>query len=149
MADTNSNSKKTLKQITFKALKGTVKAVLFYVIYLVLWMFLAPISEVIPGLQQTAEAFVMMYAILIILGELTSGTVFQYFFNAAKALFVICYLIFSLSGGIFGVTFQNVNLIVDLRVLLTIAILLSLLGFAKSLLQAVNYMNERAENARI
>ena len=149
MADTKSESKKTLRKITFKALKATIKGVLFYAIYFVLWMFLAPISEVIPGFQQMIETFVIIYIILMIIGELASGTIFQYFFNAAKALFVICYLILSLNGGIFGVTFQNISLSIDLRLFLTIATLLSLLGLAKSVLQAVNYLNERTEYARI
>jgi hypothetical protein len=81
----------------------------------------------------------------MVIGDLTSGTIFQYFFNAARALFVICYLIFSLNGGIFGITVQNISLSIDLRLFLTIATLLSLLGFAKSILQAVDYLNTRAE----
>ena len=149
MADANNDFKKKVRNFTFKALKATVKGTLFYGIYFVLWMVLAPISELIPGFQQMIETFVIVYIILMVIGELASGTVFQYFFNAAKALFVICYLILSLNGGIFGVTFQNVNLIIDLRLFLAIATLLSLLGFAKSVLQAVNYLNERAEYVRI
>ena len=108
-------------------------------------MFLASISEIVPGFQQMVETFVMVYILLIIIGELTSGTIFQYFFNVAKALFVIGYLIFSLKGGIFGLTFQNVSLMVDLRLFLVIAMLLSLLGLAKSVFQAINYMSEKAE----
>jgi hypothetical protein len=149
MADTGNNFKKKIRNFTFKALKATVKGILFYAIYFVLWMFLAPISDMVPGLQQMIETFVMVYILLMIVGELVSGTIFQYFFNVAKALFVIGYLIFSLNGGIFGLTFQNVSLMVDLRLFLAIAMLLSLLGLAKSVLQAINYMNEKAEYTRI
>ncbi len=149
MADANNDFKKRVRNFTFKALKATVKGILFYAIYFVLWMFLAPISEMVPGLQQMIETFVMVYIFLIIIGELTSGTIFQYFFNVAKALFVIGYLIFSLKGGIFGLTFQNVSLMVDLRLFLAIAMLLSLLGLAKPVFQAINYMNEKAEYTRI
>ena len=149
MADADNDFKKRVRNFTFKALKATVKGILFYAIYFVLWMFLAPISEIVPGLQQMIETFVMVYIVLIIVGELTSGTIFQYFFNVARALFVIGYLIFSLKGGIFGLTFQNVSLMVDLRVFLAIAMLLSLLGLAKSVLQAINYMSEKAEYTRI
>lgn len=144
MVDTNNNSS-TLRKIIFKAIKATVKGVIVYAVYFVLWMFLAPVSELIPSLQQMIEIFVAIYIVLMIIGELASGTVFQYFFNAAKALFVICYLILSLNGGIFGVTFENASLMVDLRLFLIVAILLGLLGFAKSVLQAINYMNERIE----
>jgi hypothetical protein len=149
MADNNNDFKTKVRNFTFKALKATVKGILFYAIYFVLWMFLAPISEMIPGLQQMIETFVVAYVILIIIGELTSGTIYQYFFNVARALFVIGYLIFSLNGGILGLTFQNVSLMVDLRVFLAIATLLSLLGLAKSVLQAINYMNEKAEYTSI
>jgi len=90
-----------------------------------------------------------VYILLMIVGELTSGTIFQYFFSVAKALFVIGYLIFSLNGGIVGLTFQNVSLMVDLRLFLAIAMLLSLLGLAKSVFQAVNYMSEKAEYTHI
>jgi len=145
MADANNDFKKRVRNFTFKALKATVKGILFYGIYFVLWMSLAPISEIVPGFQQMIETFVMVYIFLIIVGELTSGAIFQYFFNVAKALFVIGYLIFSLKGGIFGLTFQNVSLMVDLRLFLVIAMLLSLLGLAKSVFQAINYMSEKAE----
>jgi hypothetical protein len=145
MADTNNDFKKKVRNFTFKALKATVKGILVYGIYFVLWMFLAPVSEMVPGFQQMVETFVMVYIALMIVGELTSGTIFQYFFSVAKALFVIGYLIFSLNGGILGLTFQNVSLMVDLRLFLAIAMLLSLLGLAKSVLQAINYMSEKAE----
>ena len=149
MADTGNNFKKKIRNFTFKALKATVKGILFYAIYFVLWMFLAPISDMVPGFQQMIETFVMVYILLMIVGELASGTIFQYFFNVAKALFVIGYLIFSLNGGILGLTFQNLSLMVDLRLFLAIAMLLSLLGLAKSVLQAINYMSEKAEYTRI
>jgi len=145
MADANNDFKKRVRNFTFKALKATVKGILFYGIYFVLWMSLAPISEMVPGFQQMIETFVMVYIFLIIVGELTSGTIFQYFFNVARALFVIGYLIFSLKGGIFGLTFQNVSLMVDLRLFLAIAMLLSLLGLAKPVFQAINYMSEKEE----
>lgn len=146
MTEERKDFKKRLQGFTSKALKATVKGVIFYVIYFVLSMFLAPISEMVPGLQQTIEIFVIVYILLMIIGELTSGTIFHHFFNAAKALFVILYLIFALQGGIVGMTVQNVNLIVDLRFFLIVAMLLGLLGFAKSVLQAINFINQKTEH---
>jgi hypothetical protein len=150
MVDAISDSKKRLRQIWFKVLKATVKAILFYALYFVLWtMFLAPIASIVPVLQQTIETFVIVYIVLMIIGELASGTVFQYFFDAAKALFVIGYLILSLNGGTVSGTFQDMNLIVDLRLFLAFATLLSLLGFAKSLIQAISFLNEKTEQPHI
>lgn len=146
MTEEKRDSNRRLQEFTFKALKATIKSVLFYGIYFVLSMFLAPISEIVPGFQQTIEIFVVVYIFLMIVGELTSGTIFRHFFNAAKALFVILYLITSLRGGIVGMTFQNVNFVVDLRLFLVVGMLLGLLGFAKSLIQAINFLNEKAEH---
>jgi hypothetical protein len=148
--ETNNNLKARLKKFTFKALKATVKGVIFYVIYFVLWItFLAQAATIFPGLQQMIETFVTVYIVLIILGELTSGTIYQFFFDAAKSLFMIGYLILSLNGGTLGIAVQNVNLVVDIRIFLTIATLLSLLGLAKAILQAINFMSERAEYTQI
>ena len=143
------DNKTKLRQITFKALKATVKGILFYAAYLLLWMFLAPLSQLIPGFQQIIETFVIVYIILMIVGDLTSGTIFKHFFDAAKALFIIYYLILSLKGGIFSLSYENLSLIVDLRPLIAIVTLLSLLGFAKSILQAINFLNEKAERLQI
>jgi len=149
MADAYVEPKKKFQGFVFKVLKATVKAVIFYLFYIILWGFMSPVSEFIPGLQLMVEAFVIIYVFLMVIGDLTAGTIYQYFFSGAKALFVIAYLILSLGGGIFGFTFENVNLTIDLRIFLAIVTLLSLLGFTKSVLQAVNYMSEKAEYARI
>ena len=121
MTEENKDLNKRLQKFTRKALKATIKGVLFYGIYFVLSMFLAPVSEIIPGFQQMIEVFVMVYIFLMIIGELTAGTIVHHFFNGTKALFVILYLIFALNGGIVGITVQNVNLIVDLRLFLVVA----------------------------
>lgn len=145
MVEEKKSIRKHMREMTFKALKAFIKAALFYGLYFVFSMFLTPISDAVPGFQKTIESFVMIYILMVVVGELTSGTIFQHFFNSAKALFVMLYLIFALRGGIVGMALQDVNLIVDLRWFLTIAILLSLLGLAKSIVQAVQFLNERAE----
>jgi len=145
MDDKNNSLRKSLRKITFKALKATVKGIIVYAVYVFLWSFLSPLSELIPGLHLMIEAFVVVYIVLMILGELTSGTIYQYFFNVAKALFVIGYLMLSLKGGIFGVTFENISLMIDLRLFVVVAMLLGLLGLAKSILQAIDYVSQKAE----
>jgi hypothetical protein len=145
MDDKTSKPRSNLRNIVFKAAKATIKAVIVYVAYFLVWSFLSPLSEIIPGLQQMLETFIIVYIVLMILGDLTSGTIYQHFFSAAKTLFVIGYLIMSLNGGIFGVTFENISLMIDLRLFVIIAMILSLLGLAKSVIQAVNYMNNKAE----
>ncbi|MEM2994961.1 MAG: hypothetical protein QXI91_02945 [Candidatus Bathyarchaeia archaeon] len=145
MAEGKNGFKAELKRLAFKTLRATVKGVLFYALYFILWIFIAPISEFVPNFRQTVETFVMVYTVLIVLGEFTSGTIFRYFLEATKFLFAISYLILYLKGGLFAISYRNVCLVVDLRLVLTIAMFLSLLGFAKSVLQAINFLNEKAE----
>lgn len=149
MATKTNNDSKSFRKMIFKALKATTKGIIFYVVYLILWQFLAPVSEFVPGLQQMIETFVSVYIALIIVTELTSDTIFQHFLNTAKALFVIVYLMLSLKTGIFGLTLESMSIIVDVRLFLIIAMLLSLLGLARSVLQAIHYVNEKAEPTRI
>jgi hypothetical protein len=149
MAETNKSGKKRFTEIMRKALKATIKGTIFYAIYFIISMFLTPVIDAIPGLQQTVETFVAVYIFLIVVGEVLSGTIFQHLFNIAKALFVILYLIFSLEGGIVSTTFHDVKLTLDLRMFLMAATLLSLLGLAKSMFQAIDFLNERAEPSRM
>jgi hypothetical protein len=149
MAETSKSGKTRFGQIMHRALKATIKGTIFYAVYFIISMFLTPVFDVIPDLQQIVETFVAVYIFLIVVGEVLSGTIFQHLFNIAKALFVILYLIFSLEGGIVGTTFHEVKLTLDLRLFLMAATLLSLLGLAKSMFQAIDFLNERAESSRM
>ena len=100
-----------------------------------------------PGFTWAVNTFFAVFVILMILGDLTEGTLFQYFFGAAKALFVVSFLILSLKNGIVNVALENLSLTVDLTTLYAFATLLSLLGLVRVMLQLINFMNERAETA--
>jgi hypothetical protein len=145
MDDKDGGWKKHARGLLWKATKATVKGIIAYIIYFAAWSILSPLSQLIPSLQQMIETFVVIYVVLMIFGELTSGTIYQHFFNGAKALFVIAYLMMSLKGGMFSTSFENVSLMIDLRLFVVLAMLIGLLGLAKSVLQAVDFMNEKAE----
>ena len=146
VADTYTNLK-TRPAILRRALKATVEGAILYAVYLLLSQFLAPLSEFVPGFQQMVETFVMVYIVLIIIAELTAGSIFQHFFNAAKALFIIAYLMVALGTGMFSMTIQGMSFEVDIHLFLLIAMLLALLGLAKSVIQTIEYINEKTELA--
>jgi hypothetical protein len=50
-----------------------------------------------------------------------------------------------MNSGIIELNLSSIRVAVDFKLVLTFAVLLSLLGVAKAVLQAVNYMSERAE----
>ncbi|MEM3627574.1 MAG: hypothetical protein QXZ25_06060 [Candidatus Bathyarchaeia archaeon] len=149
MAESEGDLKGKLRQISFRVLRAAVKGIIFYVVYFVLSIFLAPISELFPGFKEAVEIIAIVYISLMIVGELTSGTIFQHFFNVAKELFVFGFLILSLESGVISVTYQQIKLTVDLRLFLIIAVFLSLLGLSKSILQTIDFLNEKAEQTTV
>ena len=145
MAEQQKKSKNLVKDISFRVAKAALRAIFVYLIYFLVAPMLAPLFGLLPGLMESIEAFVIVYIVLMILGDLTSRTIFQHFFNTARALFVIGYLLLSMGDGVINTSYENFSLTVNLALLYTVATMLSLLGFASSILQAVNFMHERAE----
>lgn len=149
LTEKDNSLKRKIRSITFKALKATTKGALLYALYFVSWMFVAPAANMVPELKETVETFVAVYITLMIVGEFVSGTIFQYFFAAAKELFVIGYVLISLNGGLISGSFQNINFVLDIRVFLMFTVLLGLLRLAKTVLQAINFVSEEAEYTKI
>jgi hypothetical protein len=147
MAEEKKKSKNIVKDVSFRVVKATVKAILVYLLYFLLAPMLAPLLGLIPGIMESIEAFVAVYIVLMILCDLTERTVFQYFFSTARALFFIAYLLLSMGDGIISTSYENFSLTVNLTLFYTVAVLLSLLGFARTILQAINFMHEKAETS--
>jgi len=146
MAEEKKKGRNKIKDLAFRVVRASVKAILVYLLYFFIAPLLAPLLGLIPGFMETIEIFVTVYIVLMILSDLTAHTIFQYFFNSARALFVIAYLILQLGSGVISMDVENFSLTVNLTMFYTIAALLSLLGLAKSVLQAINFLNERAES---
>jgi hypothetical protein len=149
LVEENNHKKRRVRSNILRVSKAAVKAIIVYVVYVVVVRLLAPISMIFPDFQQIIAAFVAVYIVLMVAGDLASGTIFQHLLYAVKSSFVIAYLMFTLNTGIFDYTVGNTNLIIDLRLFLVIVMFLGLLGLAKSMLQAINYLNEKSETAHI
>ena len=145
MAKQQKKSKNLVKDVSFRVATATVKAILIYLLYFLLAPMLAPLFEMVPGFVESIEAFVAVYIVLMILGDLTAKTVFQHFFSTARALFFMGYLLLSMGNGVFSMSYESFSLTVNLTLFYTIAATLSLLGLARTILQAINFMHEKAE----
>ncbi len=145
MADEKRKQPNKAKDLALKVAKATIKATLVYALYFVLSPYLLAIASFVPGLAETVELFVAITIVLMILSDLTAGTVYQHFLNVGRALFTIAYLVFALGDGVLNVAFETFNLTVDLTAFYAIAGSLGLLGLAVSIMQAINFMSERAE----
>ena len=145
MAEQQTKSKNLVKEISFRVAKAAVKAILVYLLYFFLAPMLAPLFEMVPGFMESLEAFVAVYIVLMILGDITAKTVFQLFFTTAQALFFMGYLLLSMGDGVFSTSYESFSLTVNLTLFYTIAVTLSLLGLAKNILQSINFMHRKAE----
>lgn len=143
MVDENKNS--TIKEITYRVLKASLKTILIYVIYILVTPMLAPITEIVPDLMGSIEAFVIIFVALMFLSDLTEKTIFQYFFNTARQIYIIGYLLLSMGDGVMSLSYESLSLTINLTILYGIAVLLSLLGLARSILQAIEYMGKKSE----
>ena len=145
MVDERKKSKNLVKDVSFRVLKASVKAILVYLIYFLVAPMVAPLLELVPGFMGSIEVFVAIFIVLMLLSDLTERTIFSCFFNTARALFFVGYLLFTMGDGVINTSYDNFSLTVNLTLFYTVAVLLSLLGFARSILQAINFMHERAE----
>ncbi|HII85562.1 TPA: hypothetical protein HA273_03090 [Candidatus Bathyarchaeota archaeon] len=146
MVEKDKKKPNRIKDISSRITIATVKATLIYLVYFAVSPFIMPLIAVVPGLAGSIEIFVAIYITLMILGDLTAGTIYNCFLNVGRALFVIAYLVLSIGDGIFTTSFEGFALTVDLTLVYTIAAMLSLLGLSKAVLQAINFMSERAES---
>jgi hypothetical protein len=141
--------RKKMRKTVFTIAKTAIKTAIVCIIYVILSKVLSPLSPLIPSLQEVLQTFVVVYVALMIVGNLTSGTILQHIFGAARCGFVMAYLIVSLNSGIFDYTFGTVSLMVDLRVFLVIVMMLEILGLAKSVILAIDFVSQKAELIRI
>ncbi|MCW4047103.1 MAG: hypothetical protein NWE99_06030 [Candidatus Bathyarchaeota archaeon] len=147
MVEEKKKQSNKVKDLSFKVVRASVTAILMYVLYLLVAALLAPVFELVPWLAETIEAFIVVYIVLMILGDLTRGTIFQHFFNVARALFLIAYLLVSMGEGAVSMSYENFNLTINLTMFYAFAVVLSLLGLATTVMKAISYLNERAEVA--
>jgi hypothetical protein len=147
MAEQQKKRRNLVKDLSFRVAKASVKAVLVYLLYFFLAPMLALLFEMVPGFMESIEAFIIVYIVLMILSDITSKTIFEHFFNTARALFFMGYLLLSMGDGVLSMSYESFSLTVNLTMFYAIATTLSLLGLAKTILQAINFMHERAEAA--
>jgi hypothetical protein len=108
------------------------------------------LPEGMPNVFSTYEQVFGMFTIVIIFfaiaSEITSGTIFQHMFNIGKALVLMVLIVLTLESGIIKLNFQNVRMTADLTFYLVMLLTIDLVGLAKSVLQAINFLSEKAES---
>jgi hypothetical protein len=147
--------KKIMPRVVKAALKGFIMFLLTYLLPTLMMDAMMPTElpfGTLPSEYMTLfNVFSAIIVFFAVVTELFSGTIFQHIFSTGKALILIMYFICVLNGGIITSAFQIpgqgqvIHIFADLRVFLAILIFVNLLGFAKSMFQAVDFLSGKVE----
>jgi len=150
----NQTARSFLRKMLPRIVKASIKGLLYFVFLYVLPTFLiSQVSEFAPelfaGYGQLLGLFVGVVIFFVVASELTSGTIFQHAFNIGKAIILIMFFVLALTGGIVNLSLNleeiRISIWADLRIYMAMLIIIDLMGLAKSILQAVNFLSEKAE----
>lgn len=117
-------------------------------------MFLiSQVSTLAPELFSTYRQLVSLFAAItvffVVASELAAGMIYQHAFNIGKAIILLMFFFLSLDGGIMTFDFQTIHIYVDLRIYLIMVLSINLLGLAKSVLAAINFLSEKTTNDKL
>ena len=132
------------KKIFLRLGKAAFKSAVVYILFSIFSTIVAPF-EGFADIQPLSIAFLAIYIFFIFAIELTRGSIFQHIFNIVNSLLIVAYIIQVLNMGVINVSLNEFSLMIDLRFFLSIFAIGGFLGFAKSMLQLLNWMNEREE----
>lgn len=132
-----------------KIIKAILLVIITYLPLYFLYIFMEPFQSYIPWYAPTTNIFAAVFMIFLVVGVFTSGTIYEYVFNVARALVTMIFFIYVLNGGIVALSVPvegaNVNVVVDLTVILAMLVLVCLLGVAKNVVQAITFVSARSE----
>jgi len=147
------NTKLFVKRILPKVFKAAFLAVITYLPMYFLSSLISPIKPFFPWYEPVTNIFAAVFIFFLVVGVLFSGTVFQYVFGVARTLVLMVFFICVLNGGIITLTVPtegaSVNMILDVTVVLAILVLICLLGIAKNVVQAIDFMSNKAETEEL
>ena len=138
-----------------KVVKAVIKSVFWLILMYVLPFLMfsslssalpAGVSNVLSPYEQIFGTFTIVIIFFVVASEITSGTIFQHMFNIGQALVLMVLIVISLEGGIIKIGFQNIQITADLTFYLVMLLTIDLVGLAKSVLQAINFLSEKAES---
>ncbi len=117
-------------------------------------MFLASqVSDFAPdlfgGYAQLLDVFAAIVIFFVVAVELTAGTIFQHGFNIGKAIFILIFFVVTLNRAVVDMTVNlegtSIGIWANLRIFFFMFIAIDLLALARSTIQAVDFLSQKAE----
>lgn len=133
------------ERLVRNAVKAAVKGAAGVLILIAISEFSSPFKEMLPYQGLAFGVLPVVFVLLMVTGELLSGTVFYHVLNLANTLLLTGYMLYVFSISVLVFNIENITFIIDLRIILSIALVLNLVGFAKALLGLVGYLAENVK----
>lgn len=108
----------------------------------------------LPAGEQFFFGFMVVFVLFEVAIQLLSGTIFKYALSIARALISMIYLVLVTNGGIMTMTIPpemvplgvgTISFTVEFRAILAVFLIFSLISVVKNLIQAIDFLSERAE----
>jgi hypothetical protein len=135
----------TVRSMVPRLLKASAKTAIAYIVFNVLSTLIASVQS-IYSYQSIFTAFFAVYLFFIFVIEITRGTIYQHVFCIANSLMVVVYFSYLLNTSVINFAVEQVTLMIDLRFFFYVLLLGGVVGFAKSVLQLLSWINEREEH---
>jgi len=147
------DNKTFVKKIVPRIFKAALLAVIAYIPMYFLSALTRPFESFFPWYGPLTSVFTALFIIFLFVGTLFSGTIFQYVFGVARTLVLMLFFIYVLNSGIITLTVPTegatANIMIDLTVVLAMLVLVCLLGIAKNVVQAIDFVVGKAETKEI
>ena len=147
------DKKARVKKLIPRLLKAAVLSIIFYFIVYYISTLLSPVETFFPLYRPLTDFFATIFIFLLFAAELSYGTVLRYVFGFAKTLVFIVYLIYVLNGGILNLSIpvygRPMNVMVDVRIFLTMLIFVLILGLSKNILQTIKFLSEKVTKDQV
>ena len=132
-----------------KIIKAALLVIITYLPLYFLSAFMEPFQSFVPWYGSTTDMFAVVFAIFLVVGVFTSGTVYQYIFGAGRSVLTMIFFIYTLNSGIINLALPiegaSINIMVDLTIILAMIVLVCLLGVGKNIMQAISFVSAKVE----
>jgi len=147
------NTRAFIKKIVLRVFKAALWGFITYLLVYYPLMLVYPFKLLPSGYNQVFNVFVTIVVFFAVVTKLFSGTILEYAFSIAKTLIIVTYFFYIFNGGVISLTIPvsetTVNLVLNLKAFLAMLIFVNLLGLAKSILQAMNFLARKAETSQL
>jgi len=138
----NRGLRQTLVESIPKILKAALVTAVVALILLVFW---SATSGIFSGYPEYSTLFTILTIFILFFTfsiRVTEGTIFRYGFIVARSLFLIFFIAYTTNGGVLSIVGLGLQFTMEFIPVLGLMIMACLLGVAKGLLGAIEFISE-------